>query len=387
MIFCFNKVKSISLCLLFVSLRTVCLEFTDITAQGYEQYQDIIINGVLIKPASTSIAHGRPMKHDCESRYNIIKSVLARYQRPFTMLDIGASQGYYSFRTAYEFSDSVCVMIEGNNNAYPLVGTQLEQLCHLNTALDNVILLKKSLILSDLKKLSECEHFDLVLLLNILHWFPAEWRQMADAVLDMGDNIIIETPPQEKVFSQRNYEIEQYILSKGAEVIGTVQRHTTGTPVNLYLIKNQKKSLKRKNWITTQSYPHTIHSTYQEKKQIKIGKYDGQKIVTDWVPGINLITFKMYSGAYPAKEIVKEAAKNTMSTVNNNDCFPNNMVIKGKNIVMIDINDKNFYHGKPVHYSCELSRINAVLSWLDLENPEELSKFFLKTLTLQNQFL
>ena len=57
-------------------------------------------------------------------------------------------------------------------------------------------------MLTDLQKLSECEHFDVVLALNIIHWFPSEWMKIADAILAMGDNIIIETPPQEgKLFT------------------------------------------------------------------------------------------------------------------------------------------------------------------------------------------
>ena len=65
--------------------------FTDITAYGYEQYQDIIINTELIKKASG--------KHQCSVRYDLLKDkLLHKYKRPFTMLDLGASQGYYSFR-------------------------------------------------------------------------------------------------------------------------------------------------------------------------------------------------------------------------------------------------------------------------------------------------
>lgn len=362
-------------------------DFIDITEHGYEQYQDIIINNVLVKPASSYLVNGRQMKHDCESRYKIIKSILDKYERPFTVLDIGASQGYYSFKIAYDFNYSVCVMIEGDNTAYPLTGTQLEQLCYLNTSLNNVILLKRSLALNDIQMLSECEHFDVVLALNIIHWFPSQWRQMADTILNMGDNIIIETPPQEKKFSQRNYDIEQYILSRGAEVIGTVERHTTGTPVNIYLIKANKKFIARKNWFMKANNKHVIQSTFSEKKQIKIGAYDGKEIISDWLPGINLITFKMYSGTYPSKDALKSLIKSLMLTVSNNDCLPNNMIVQGNKVAMIDINDTNFCHGLQTNLCCDTARIKATMKWLDLDNTENLQNHFFSVLCKSNNAL
>ena len=163
--------------------------FIDITKYGHEQYQDIIINNEIIKKATRNRA-------ESELRFRIIQDILDRYMRPFTMLDIGASQGYYSFRTAHNY-DCVCVMIEGDNAHYPKVGRQLLDLCKANTSLENIILLNKHITLPDLKRLSECESFDVVLALNIIHWFGDRWQQVADAVLAMGDKIIIETPPLE----------------------------------------------------------------------------------------------------------------------------------------------------------------------------------------------
>jgi hypothetical protein len=82
------------------------LNFYDITRYGYEQYQDIVINNVVVKKASGN--------HETEIRYKIIQEVLNKYRRRFEMLDIGASQGYYSFRAAHDY-DCVCVMIEGKS--------------------------------------------------------------------------------------------------------------------------------------------------------------------------------------------------------------------------------------------------------------------------------
>ena len=194
--------------------------FLDITKYGYEQYQDILIDDVLVKKATGN--------HNTQARYEVIQKVLDKFTRPFDLLDIGASQGYFSFRAAHDY-DCVCVMIEGDNPSYPKVGSQLLDLCRANSSLDNIILLNKKVELDDLTRLGECESFSVILALNIIHWFGARWRVIADAILRLGDNIIIETPPEETCASwEQNKirkDIEEYLISKSAKIIGWPDYH------------------------------------------------------------------------------------------------------------------------------------------------------------------
>ena len=242
--------------------------FVDITKYGYEQYQDIIINNVVVKKASGNHC-------DNETRYNIIQKVLNKYSRPFDMLDIGASQGYYSFRAAHDY-DCVCVMIEGKNPEYPMVGKQLLDLCKANDSLQNIILLNKQVIPEDLQRLSECEYFDVVLALNIIHWFGSRWKEVTDAILDMGSNIIIETPPQEDLASQEaNFirkSIEEYLVFRNAKILGKVPRHTSdGKMSTIYFIESEKTKIERKCWVHRRNVDdhHTIVSNYEIKNYYK----------------------------------------------------------------------------------------------------------------------
>ena len=43
---------------------------------------------------------------DCGPRYGMIKPVLDRLDGPFSVLDVGAAQGYFSFRIAQEYPQS-----------------------------------------------------------------------------------------------------------------------------------------------------------------------------------------------------------------------------------------------------------------------------------------
>jgi len=176
--------------------------------------QDVILDNKIIKKAPGN-------RLACESRYKLIKQVLDKYTRTIGVLNIGANLGYYSFRIANEY-DAICVMIESNNPSYPYLGDQLFTLCKANH-LDNVIYLNKVIRIEDLKRLGECESFDVTLALNIIHRFGAQWKEAADAILSLGDHVIIETPSEEPLASSEENEnrraIEEYLLSRGAKIL------------------------------------------------------------------------------------------------------------------------------------------------------------------------
>ena len=349
--------------------------FFDITKYGHEQYQDIIINNVVVKKASGN-------HRDNQLRYQIIKKVLDRYHRPFGMLDIGASQGYYSFRTAHDY-DCVCVMIEGNNPAYPKIGSQLLDLCKANTSLQNIILLNKKIVPQDLQRLSECETFDVVLVLNIIHWFGAEWKIVADAVLDMGDNIILETPPQEDIVSPEENifrkTIEDYLLSRNARVLAEVPRHTSNRMAKIYLVETEKKKLKRKQWLTpvTRLDHLTISSNYETKTIAKKLQHSSELQVNDWHPGINLMTFLMYNGAYPERKQIKSAITKIIDQAHN-DWTVNNMILQGNKVRLIDWDDPS--HGPDGGRRSTPRVLKAHMRLIGLKDPEKVERYFYKRL-------
>jgi len=343
--------------------------FLDITKYGHEQYQDIIINDVVIKKATGN--------HETEARYKIIQDVLNRYHRTFCMLDIGASQGYFSFRAAHDY-DCVCVMIEGNNAEYPKVGNQLLDLCRANDSLDNIILLNKEVVPKDLIKLGECESFSVVLALNIIHWFGPRWKEVADAIFNLGDNIIIETPPEEEHASnEQNYlrkEIEEYLIFREAKIIGKVPRHTSNEMASIYLLESEKTQLVRKHWLAPETNDkYRITSNYETKTITKWPPHAETMKVYDWKPGINLITFLMYNGAYPSREKIEEAVKDIQDT-SHNDWTVNNMILHGDQASLIDWDDPA--HGSNGGRRSTPKILKAHLHLVGLRNPAKVENYF-----------
>lgn len=297
------------------------------------------------------------------------------------MLDIGASQGYYSFRAAYNYPNSVFVMIEGNNEYYPLIGSQLLDLCKTNTMLDNIIFLNKALALEDAQRLSECEHFDVVLALNIIHWFPESWKDIADAILNMGSHIIIETPPQELGVNDNKIrrQIEEYLLSKGAYILAKAPRHTSHELSSIYLVETKKCQISRKTWLMPplRKKSHLVFSDFEKKELHKFSEQDLQSAqITTWVPGINLVTFKMYQGAYPTPDMIKKSLLDICDE-SHTDWMVNNMILQGKKLRLIDCNDIMKLKEKGWHPRKFSSQtFEKICKLLTIANPAAVQNFF-----------
>jgi|GEM_PF-391950 len=365
---------SIIYILILVSLNVQAYEFLDITHYGYEQYQDIVINNEIVKKSTYPYL-------DCDTRYQIIKHILDQYKRPFTVLDIGASQGYYSFRIAYDY-DSVCVMIEANNPDYPLIADQLLDLCKANKDLNNIIFLNHLFKPDELQHLSECEHFDVVLALNILHIFGEDWQQATDAILNMADYVIIEIPPQETNATLQDNQIrkniEDYIISKGAYSIGIAPRQSAEPTSLIYLIESQKTSLQRKTWLlplmTEKKY--IIESSFTHKTLTKKSWPPNTYYTSQWVPGINLLTFKMCHGTWPTKETLKTSLE-LLKEYPHTDWMINNMILQGNNLSWIDIDDAGRKFGGPTKV-CKFSpeSLHAHQEMMDIDDPNQIEHYF-----------
>lgn len=367
----------INLFALLSILKSEKANYIDIAKLGYEQYQDIFVNGKIIQKANNNHVH-------CDIRYQIINNFLNKYDRPFTVLDIGASQGYYTFKAATEYPKSVFIMIESNNRHYPLVGQQLFELCKANNLLNNIILLNKVVKVEDLKMLSECEHFDVILALNIIHWFDDSWKEITDTILNMGNHIIIETPPQETIINSKNNqlrkEIEEYLLNKKAQIIGEVPRHTSDTKSKIYLISKNKSHLQRKTWLLPplKEKNYLIEADFKRKKLTKKVDYPENSYQTsDWIPGINLITFKMYHGIYPTSEMLKNLL-HTIRDNTHNDWMINNMILQGNKLKLIDFNDPTHNPGGPGggnNASIPVLFDNHI-KLMDINDPQKIEHYF-----------
>lgn len=309
-----------------------------------ELYQDQYINGDIVVKG----------KRDCNSRYKALSKIFDKYSRPFTILDIGANFGYYSLRASTEY-DAISVMVENKISET----NALINLCGKNICKDKVNILHTEIDLYKLNQLSKCEHFDIVLALNVIHHFKhKEVSEICKTLLKIGDNLIIETPPVNDSGScgQNNLKlISDYFKNKEKIKLGEFKRHTSDTMSSIFWVKSPKVDLKWPYYnydkilgsddlntdLLKNRGSNKIQSTFDIKK-IYSPRRKGSR---DWIPGINLKTFIALNGVYPLRSYLQKKLENREIQGSykwdntNNDLTTHNLILNGSYLYMIDFDD------------------------------------------------
>jgi hypothetical protein len=349
------------ICFIFhtVTIAFPCIQY----GIKHTHYQDIFIN-------NTTICKG--YGQDCESRYKAVQKIANEYTRPFTILEIGPAEGYMSFRLASEYP-TTCIMIEDVTTNNTLV-----HLAQLNSNLDNLVLLDKKITVEEIQHLADCEHFDIILVMNVVHHFGPRWKDAINAMLQLGDNIIIETPPATKDIHTFGIEylplIEHYLDQLQGKIIARTPRWSNPSLFsNMYWFARKKSGLGRTCWLNNKNtFPekYCIESNYDSKILCKT--INNKKTCSEWKPGINLITFKMLSGVYPSKEVLITSVLQEKDNQLASDCLPHNMIIQGNNIALIDLNDERFQDvGWPCNITCQ-----KIIKLLELTNPDDIKAYY-----------
>ena len=177
-------------------------------------YQPILINGEEVY-TSRNASGGSTI---IQERYAAIKQVLSQYDRPITVLDLGANNGYFSLKIAEDF-DACCVLVDGTE--------RLTDICTLNAERNRVIHLQKRFNKADIQELARREHFDVVLALHVLHHVD-DWKAWVHTLFALGDNVIIETPSVDDTINRWEHtkQLARYLTSLPSGVeIGTFPRN------------------------------------------------------------------------------------------------------------------------------------------------------------------
>ena len=281
-------------------------------------YQDLWYKGKLVEKG----------ERDCESRYEVIKNLAAKYKRPFTVLDIGANQGYFTVRLAEEFPHCTVIAIEPNK-AYDLKNRL--------SYLDNVIVLEKVISVEELKQLSRCEWFGLVICTSVLHCIDnfTPFKDILNVVKQLGPHIVLELPTEKLSLGTRHDEMMRLIDSLGEPVL-QVPSHVDLTVTRpLFVVKGNPPQTNRCSRFGTD---------YVAKKKLKMNfskaevTFVNKNITRAWIPGINLWTYLQLDGIYPSRQTLAQMIKDA-DWDKHHDIVPWNVVLSGNKVSVIDKND------------------------------------------------
>jgi len=279
-----------------------------------EQYQDIWVRG---KRESKGV-------RECESRYEMIADIAGLFDRPFTVLDIGANLGYFSLRLAEDF-DCTVLALEGHYSSW------LRDVLNKNGN-DRVIAVSRTATLDDLRTLADVEHFDLTLALSVTHHVGASYSDVLKQVRRMGMATILELPTERNACGQ--VSVQQTFIPDDGEVLGYGKSHLGGKERPLVLVEDDKTRLERSYWGTPlNDCDVEIRADYHEKVKVQRG------VESDWHRGINLQTWLSMGPSWPSKSAVLGKVEAAKPTERHGDLRPHNVVLQGDGAVFVDAMD------------------------------------------------
>ena len=279
-----------------------------------------------------------------EKRYDEIFQFCKKFNRPISVLDLGAAEGYFTFRLSEDFS-GVFVAVENNPQR------KLLELCIKNNN-RNILLLDKQMNLKHLKHLKEVQHFDIVLALNIIHHFEEPFQDVLETLVSMSSFCFMEHPNSLEDNSTKNshrLKTEKLRLEKFKPKLLNKNQSGLGNSSNqklerdMWLLENTKSKTIDRGWRGSSRYneqfgPNNEINIKSNFDEINVD-YSLREEKRNWIHGIDLRTFLENNGVYPTNDEIIDLI-DTMNVDDAQDLGPHNLILNGKQLFPIDQNDK-----------------------------------------------
>ena len=299
-----------------------------------DTYNDIRIKGETISSGY----------RNSEKRYDEIFKFCKKFNRPISVLDLGAAEGYFTFRLSEDFS-GVFIAVENNPER------KLLELCIKNND-HKVLLLDKQMNLKNLKSLKEVQHFDIVLALNIIHHFDEPFQDVLDTLVSMSSFCFMEHPnslENESTKNSQRLEAEKLNLDSFDPILLNKTQSGLGNSFNqklernLWLLKNTQLKTIDRGWRGASKYSESFGPGNHISIKSNFDKIDIDYSLRDenrtWIQGIDLRTFLENNGVYPTNDEIINLIDN-LEIKNARDLGPHNLILNGERLFVIDQDDK-----------------------------------------------
>jgi len=287
---------------------------------------------------------------ECADRYEIIKEYAKRFNRPFTVLDIGANYGYFSIRLMEDFD---CVSVMGE--FVPEYFNELTRLVEANDC-GNAIVLKHRFTQDSLRELAKVEHFDLVLAMSIVHHIDGNVNDTIGLIRELGDHVLLEVANEGNACGQE--QVKTTSIGSDWEHLGTGKSHLANSVRDIYSM-SQTRSRFGARYIGCPPDLVPGHAIISDDTQKTI-RFDNKPEERDWIHGINLVTFRHYGGISPTESQLEEILiLMDPPSLPHGDIRPWNFIISGKDLHLIDAADPNH-----AQITDDDRSIAGVINWL-----------------------
>ncbi|MCH9612264.1 MAG: hypothetical protein S4CHLAM102_07500 [Chlamydiia bacterium] len=286
--------------------------------------------------------------------------ILKRYDRPVTFLKVGMDRECIIPRLGRHYRGAF-VLIDG----YQYEWSQ-------GSIPKNCIHLGRNYSPELLQRLFDSEHFDIVLFAD--HHLPISEETMP-LYLASGEHVIIRT-------NDTSEGVLALLLHHGFKPLPTAEGSD-----EVYMHKHSPRNYtKRTFWYEEDgNIPEAreIVSNYTEKHLIK--KYGPRPIISDWLPGINLVSFRMFGGDYPTPSIMRREILRLIQ-IPHPDFMPNNIIIQGESMTMIDLEDSNIGPGQSRTVLTD-NFIQLLIDFVSEKDPQKVPHIFEKALEYSREYV
>jgi hypothetical protein len=250
----------------------------------------------------------------------ILSPIIEKYHRSFTIMEIGEPESAFCVNVSKVYNLGVFILFGKS-----VLGPGQIQRALLGKS--NLIWLNKEPSLQNIEQFSQSEHVDIAIFRKEA---STEWKNYLDLAQKMAHTIVLEIP------KQGSAEAQDYLYSHEQLV-----QFIDGEETYFYVLENDKEF-----WIekSTMIHPKRLDRSYFVECNYKIKRFHKTlqsqvRVSTEWVQGINLITFLMFNGAFPLRTSL---VKKLPTGANHCDWMPNNMIVGGEMIYLIDDESKGY---------------------------------------------
>ena len=280
---------------------------------------------------------------------------LGQYKRDITILVLGSDALGVGITLAEQFQ----------NAAINVISTE-----SIIVTSNNIAILSFNPTPKYLKLMRECEYFDV-----IVYAFSKFEEEIYLELRQMTDYLFLTIATHTKLSCHE----EDVIIEKDSNNVNNI---------NHFVIKtNSAKRLRKRSlvWPSDPQYlnekEHIIYSTFESKKLYK--RHTGKDIpfeVSNWLKGINLITFLFFNGTFPTKKQILrsfQALRKEAAFLLHSDLTPANLIVDGTHVWFIDSGNSSNMHPS---LERRISFVELFINQCSILNRDQFKEFYWKSL-------
>lgn len=301
-----------------------------------------------------------------------VQSFLQQYQpdRGITVLEIGVDNCKYAYKVSKNFNATAVMLYLGrlHDESQFTMENQYPNLVIVNPVTMNV---------NQLETLVRCEHFDVVIIHGIPnklkrgHALTDNFDQTFDLLLQLGDHTFIEVDSQDNKTAQLCSKKNMMKLRASKDALWYANTEKLGLDIARWNCNHM-------NW-QKQVYRYPIFSNFEKKHYQKKESADTE---IPWLKGINLSTFVMLRGICPCEKTIQNCLE-AMRSIKHNDLIIGNMIVQGRSIIPIDLDDPRWNGNVTKCITAALTVFNENSN--RLKNPDQSLRFYREYLTRMNK--